>query len=136
MKWRLPECWHRFSADDSFQIRSSFSQLISHLSYGLFTVYTVHTGTFVVFRRGIPVCRGRIFSHSMYICLTWGPSHLRLTLGRTLAYTYMYNRNREKCSGQATQLNIWTIWDKDRTSAQPQVDLSLLSLILWNFSLR
>jgi hypothetical protein len=37
-----------------------------------------------------------------------------------------HNRGREKGSGQAIQFNIGTIWAMDRTSAQPQVELSLL----------
>ncbi len=36
------------------------------------------------------------------------------------------NMDREKSSGQAIQFNVWTIWAMDRTSAQPQVNLSLL----------
>jgi hypothetical protein len=38
-------------------------------------------------------------------------------------------------SGQAYNLfNIWTIWAMDRTSAQPQVKLSLLRSKFWNSS--
>ncbi len=37
-----------------------------------------------------------------------------------------YNRNREKSSGQVNLFSIWTIRAMDRTSAKPQVNLSLL----------
>ncbi len=49
-----------------------------------------------------------------------------------------HNRDWEKSSGQATQFNIRSIWAIDRTSAQPQVHLSLwicCTVILWNSSL-
>jgi len=46
-------------------------------------------------------------------------------------------RDTEKTSGQAVQFNIWSIWTMGRTSAQPQLNLSLLrSNILWNSSLQ
>ncbi len=46
--------------------------------------------------------------------------HLRLTLGRVPLCMHTHNRDIEKTSGQATQLNIWLIWAMDRTSAQPE----------------
>ncbi len=39
---------------------------------------------------------------------------------------HTHNRDIEKTSGQAAQFNMWTLWSMDRTSAQPQVNLSLL----------
>ncbi len=40
---------------------------------------------------------------------------------------HTHNRDGEKSSGQATQFSIWTVWATDRTSAQPYVNLSMLS---------
>ncbi len=60
----------------------------------------------------------RNFSHYVYVYLTWGP----VTWGTHIIET-------EKSSGQASQFNIWTIGAMDRTSAQPQVNLTLLRKI-------
>ncbi len=51
------------------------------------------------------------------------PCYLRLILGpRPSMHTH--DRDREKSSGQARLLNIWTIW----ASVQPQVKLNLLRI--------
>ncbi len=39
---------------------------------------------------------------------------------------HTYNSDIEKSPGRAALFNIWTIWVMDGTSAQPQVNLSLL----------
>ncbi len=77
--------------------------------------------------------------------LTWGPVtsmlyHSRLCITTRMAECYWSEESSprfvgitieihiiyRKSSGQAILFNIWTIWAMDRTSAQPQVNLSLL----------
>ncbi len=84
---------------------------------------------------------GGIFSHSVYLNLTLRSCHLRLTLGRAPLFSLIrlfikapphslaitrdtHNSEREKSSGKANLFNIWTSWAMERTSAQPQVNLT------------
>jgi hypothetical protein len=68
--------------------------------------------------------RGRIFSHSVYVYLTYKVMSPEADL-RPRPSMHTHSRDREDSSGQATQFNIWTIRAVDRTSAQPQVNLSV-----------
>ncbi len=89
---------------------------------------------------------GRIFSHSVYVYLPWGPvteadlrprpsmpTHTRLSITTQMAECYWSDESSPSLDIQiigterrANMFNIWTIWAKDRTSAQPQLNLSLL----------
>jgi hypothetical protein len=69
-------------------------------------------------------CRGEIFSHTVYLRLTLRSYHLNEADLRPRPSMHIHST--DKSSGQTNQFNIWTIWAMDRTSAQPQVNLSLL----------
>ncbi len=67
------------------------------------------------------------FTTQMVVCY-WSEKKLPSFFGHY--YRDRHNRDREKSSGQANLFNIWSRWATDRTSAQPQVNLSFRRAVI------
>ncbi len=116
------------------QFTSQHFLLLFKFNLFIFTVFFIlyiHT----VYYNICAMYWSKIFSQSVYVYLTWGPvtwgCHRPPLCICTMYKVRLYvqctnNSDIEKTSGQAAQFHIWTIWSMDRTSAQPQVNLSLL----------